>query len=168
MSQLDNIFTETAVQPFDIRKIKSINEAELWIMEHGGEYQQFGEEIELCKLTHRFVPGMYIREILMPAGSLISTKTHLTENPFIISQGHCIVFDDLIGSAVEYRAPYTGITKIGTRRLLYIFEDTIWTTFHVTNLTDVEAIEHVISKHTFNPLIGSVISKSLQLGEGTI
>ena len=31
---------------------------------------------------------------------------------------------------MEITAPYTGITKAGTRRVLYIIEDCIWTTYH--------------------------------------
>ena len=38
-------------------------------------------------------------------------------------------------------APYTGITKPMTRRVLLIEQDCIWTTFHVTEKTDVGEIE---------------------------
>jgi hypothetical protein len=31
---------------------------------------------------------------------------------------------------IELSAPYTGITLAGTRRVLYIVEDCIWTTYH--------------------------------------
>ena len=34
------------------------------------------------------------------------------------------------GEWVELTAPYTGITKPGTRRVLYILEDCVWTTYH--------------------------------------
>ena len=82
-----------------------------------------------CLTTHRFTDGMYIREIFMPAGSLITSKIHKTEHPYIVSYGKVAVsidgddWDEII-------APYTGITKPGTRRVLYILEDCIWTTFH--------------------------------------
>jgi len=82
-----------------------------------------------CLTTHRFTDGMYIREIFMPAGSLITNKVHKTEHPYIVSYGKVAVSID--GDEWdEITAPYTGITKPGTRRILYILEDCIWTTFH--------------------------------------
>jgi hypothetical protein len=44
-------------------------------------------EVIECPLVHRFTPGMYIREIFMPAGSLITSKIHKTEHPYTISKG---------------------------------------------------------------------------------
>jgi len=72
---------------------------------------------------------MYIREIFMPAGSLITSKVHKTEHPYIVSYGKVAVSIDS-NDWDEITAPYTGITKPGTRRVLYIIEDCIWTTFH--------------------------------------
>jgi len=72
---------------------------------------------------------MYIREIFMPAGSLITSKVHKTEHPYIVSYGKVAVSIDS-NDWIEITAPYTNITKPGTRRVLYILEDCIWTTFH--------------------------------------
>jgi hypothetical protein len=82
-----------------------------------------------CLTTHMFTDGMYIREIFMPAGSLITSKVHKTEHPYIVSYGKVAVLIDG-DDWDEITAPYTGITKPGTRRVLYILEDCIWTTFH--------------------------------------
>lgn len=82
-----------------------------------------------CLTTHKFTDGMYIREIFMPAGSLITSKIHKTEHPYVISYGKTAVSID--GNEWnEITAPYTGITIPGTRRVLYVIEDCIWTTFH--------------------------------------
>ena len=87
-----------------------------------------GEVID-CPLVHRFTDGMYIREIFMPKDSLITSKIHLTNHPFTISKGEVAVSID--GNEwVEYSAPFTGITQKGTRRILYIISDCIWTTYH--------------------------------------
>lgn len=88
-----------------------------------------------CPLTHRFTPGLYIREIFMPAGTIVTSPKHKTCHPFVISTGDVSVYVE--GKEVaRYKAPFTGITNPGTRRLLYIHEDTVWTTFHVTDKTD--------------------------------
>lgn len=105
-------------------------------------------------LKHYFTPGLYIREIFMPAGAVLTSMEHKTEHPFIISHGLIRVYSDNEGPVV-YQAPYTGITKPGTRRVLHALEDTIWTTIHANpdNIQDPDEIgEMILGKHA-NPLI---------------
>jgi hypothetical protein len=85
----------------------------------------------ICPVTHRFTPGLYIREIFIPAGTLLTSAIHKTEHPFVVSVGVIRVHsgDD---APETFEAPYLGITKPGTRRLLLALEDTVWTTFHPT------------------------------------
>ena len=105
-----------------------------------------------CPLTHRFTPGMYIREIFMPKGSIVTSLLHLTTHPFFILKGDVNVYYP--GLPVErYIAPYTGVTKAGTRRLLFNNEDTVWITCHITDLTDPDEIMESITSNDFNPLI---------------
>lgn len=84
-------------------------------------------------LTHRFTRGLYAREIFMPAGTLLTSKVHKTEHPYVILTGRVSVFiiDDNGGERVEHlAAPHVGVTQPGTRRVLYIHEDCRWVTFH--------------------------------------
>jgi hypothetical protein len=106
-----------------------------------------------CSVIHRFTDKMYIREIFMPQGTLLTSRTHRFESPFVISQGTVAVNIDGQGWVI-YKAPYTGITKAGTRRLLYIIEDCIWTTFHVNEDNERE-IKTLENRYTFmdNPLL---------------
>jgi hypothetical protein len=90
-------------------------------------------------VTHRFTDGMYIREIQIPAGTMLTSMVHKTQHPFVISQGSVKVTSDNEGSVI-YEAPFTGITEPNTRRALHALTDVIWTTFHVTNETDVAKI----------------------------
>ena len=90
-------------------------------------------------VTHRFTKGMYIREIQIPAGTMLTSMTHKTQHPFVISKGSIMVTSDHEGGVV-YEAPYTGITEPNTRRALHAITDVVWTTFHVTEETDVEKI----------------------------
>jgi len=102
-----------------------------------------------CPLVHRFTPGLYIREIFMPAGSMITSKIHKTEHPYVVSKGKVSVFTDNDGE-ILIEAPFTGITKPGTRRVLYNHEDTIWITFHpvcISPLDDtIESITDAVNK----------------------
>lgn len=90
-------------------------------------------------VTHRWTPGLYIREILIPAGTIATSMEHRTEHPFVLSAGVVEVVDSH-GTAQLLQAPHTGITKPGTRRALRALTDVVWITFHVTEKTDVEEI----------------------------
>lgn len=105
-----------------------------------------------CPLIHRFTPGMYIREIFMPKDTILTTLLHLTTHPFFVLKGDVSVYYNGIPTQ-RYKAPYTGITEAGTRRMLLTHEDTIWTTCHVTDLTDPDEIIESITSRDFNPLV---------------
>lgn len=94
-----------------------------------------------CPVTHKFTENQYIREIFMPAGSWIISKIHKTEHPYFIMQGAAIVFTEEDGE-VLLKAPFCGITKPGTRRMLYITEDCVWATVHPTVKSD-ETLEEI-------------------------
>lgn len=102
-------------------------------------------------LNHLFTPGLYIREVLLPAGTLLTSKIHMTEHPFFISRGRVLVWSGIEGEEPQlFGAPYTGVTKPGTRRVIYAYEDTIWSTCHAnpTNETDVTKIDReIIFRH---------------------
>lgn len=93
-----------------------------------------------CSVTHRFTPGLYSREILMPKGTLLTSKIHRTEHQYVVLQGVAHVWTDDEG-VVTIKAPFVGITKPGTRRILFIEEDCRWITFHPTKETNIEQIE---------------------------
>ena len=94
-----------------------------------------------CPLKHTFPEGMYVREIFRPAGCVVTSRIHKFDNPFFITKGKVTVVSENEGM-VTYTAPYSGITKPGTRRVLLIHEDTIWTTVHLNldNKTDHEEL----------------------------
>lgn len=138
--------------------------AESVIFAMGGEAQGPGECLPDFPLKHTFTSGLYSREILMPAGSIVTSKIHKTEHQFVVSQGSLWVYSDNDGP--QYiQAPFHGVTRPGTRRLLVIETDTIWTTFHPTHLTDVEEIERTILEPYKNPLLPEGVRRRL-LGGG--
>jgi hypothetical protein len=101
-------------------------------------------------LAHHFIPkngnldsGLYVRECVLPADTVFITEIHRTEHPFVISKGSAIVWCHDTGW-VRLSAPHTGITKPGTRRVIRTLEETIWTTFHAVNETDVSKIKQSI------------------------
>jgi hypothetical protein len=151
-SQCDKIGKILEIEePFDFQvALQSVDAPENFIDQV--ELKIMGTEEIDFPLTHSFTPGMYIRQILMPAGSILTSKIHKTTHPFVISKGDISVWTKETDT-VRFKAPHTGITIPNTRRLLYAHEDTIWTTFHATNETDVETIENTITDLPINRLI---------------
>ena len=93
-------------------------------------------------LTHRFSDGIYIREIFMPKGMIVVGHVHNTKHMNIVLTGKAKVWDG--ESVKDITAPYTFESNSGIRKVLYIEEDMIWQTIHVTNETDIFELEEVL------------------------
>lgn len=88
-----------------------------------------GEPMRDFTVSHVFTTGLYVRTILMPAGSLLTSRIHKTQHPFVVLAGRVEVYIPGVGTQL-IEAPYFGVTEPGTRRLLYIHDDCVWSTFH--------------------------------------
>lgn len=109
---------------------------------------------------HFFVPGIYIRKMCVPAGTVVTSKIHKTRHPFIMTKGRAILMSE--GSdPFEVSAPFCGITEPGTRRMARVLEDMEWITFHVTDKTDLAEIEDEIIMPHVNPLLETPETLSL-------
>jgi len=113
-----------------------------------------------CKITHYFAPGIYAREMRMPANCLITGKIHKTSHLNMLSQGRVTVSNK--GSSVTYEAPHTFVSPVGTKRAIYAHEDSTWTTIHPTDLEDPEEIEAEIIAETFEELDGYLEHEELK------
>ena len=111
-------------------------------------YDKEGKEI--CRITHYHAPGLYGREMWMPADCLITGKIHKTEHICVLSKGKVTVSDG--GEVNTYEAPATIISKVGAKRAIYAHEESVWTNFHATELNDPEEIEADIIAQTFEEL----------------
>lgn len=123
-----------------------------------------------CPLMHRFTPGLYTREIFMPAGSVVTSRIHKTKHQFILLEGVVSVFSDNDGEQL-LEAPYVGITLPNTRRVLYIHEDARWITAHPVDVTPenetpeaykeaVEKVENLIIEPYVNILVGGELKNN--------
>lgn len=98
-----------------------------------------------CQLDHLFTKGIYTRQLIIPAGTIMTTKLHKTEHPFAVMSGSLTVYTDDEGQ-VSIEAPYIGVTAIGTRRVIHAITDVIWVTFHsnIDDETDLDILENRI------------------------
>lgn len=93
-----------------------------------------------CPLKHYFAPHVYIREIFMPGGSIVIGKIHKTEHFNIIQKGRATLIGE-DGSRQILEAPCTFVSKAGVQKVLYIHEDMVWSTVHITENRDLESLE---------------------------
>lgn len=96
-------------------------------------------------LKHWLAPGIYAREIHLPAGTLVVGKIHRHRHFNIISQGRITCYTEFGLETME--APASFISEPGTKRVVYTHEDAIWTTIHAnpTNETDVTKLEEMFT-----------------------
>jgi hypothetical protein len=94
-------------------------------------------------LVHRFAPGIYLREVTMPAGAFIIGHEHKTEHFNVVLKGKADVMMD--GKIVDtIIGPCTFVSSAGVRKLLHIHEEMIWQTIHATLETDLAKLEEAL------------------------
>lgn len=127
--------------------------------------QTLESNLEQCTLRHIFAPGSYAREMTIPKGTLIIGKIHKHAHLNIISKGKVRVATEF--GPMFFEAPYTFVSEVGTKRAVYALEDTIWTTVHVTEETDLEKIEDYVIAKSYDELAALGLSPRTKL-EGAL
>lgn len=112
-------------------------------------------------LRHYFTDGAYARELTMPTGVIVVGKIHKHAHLNFITKGKVAVLTEF-GEEV-YTAPHTFVSKPGTKRVVYILEETVWTTVHVTPETDLEKIEDYVIAKSFDEYEEYIRSRKEQL-----
>lgn len=106
-----------------------------------------------CPLQHNFAPGQYGRTITLPADSFIVGKIHKHAHLNIVSKGLVTVVTEFGNRTIDARlAPVVFTSEAGTKRALYVHEETVWTTIHQTQSTDLAEIEREIIAPDFGEL----------------
>lgn len=96
------------------------------------------EQLDL-PVKHYFSQGVYARELFIPKGTTLTGKIHKYQQLNIMSKGDMSVLTE--DGVVRVQAPFTIVSPPGTKRIAYAHEDTVWTTIHGTEETDLEKIE---------------------------
>lgn len=92
-----------------------------------------------CPVTHYFGPGIAIREVFLPAGTLAVGHKQKFAQLNIMLRGKVVMLQD-DGTLRTVTAPliYTGQPG---RKIGYVLEDTVWQNVYATDLTDADAVE---------------------------
>ena len=131
-NELMQMFSELAVcSPQEVREaILELQEALIASADTVGS--------DACPVKHVFAPGVYGREITMPAGMFVIGRIHRHGHLNVISKGRCRVLTEF--GYDELTAPCTFASQPGAKRMVHVIEETVWTTVHLTNETDVDKI----------------------------
>lgn len=105
---------------------------------------------DVCPLKHTFVDGIYVREIFIPKGMLVVGKIHRHAHPNFLIKGDVSVLTE--EGPRRIKGPCWMISPAWTKRVVYTHEDTVWTTVHATNETNLERIEEEIIAKTYDEL----------------
>lgn len=93
---------------------------------------------------HHFSPGIYCRELHIPAGVITTGKIHKFACLNIMSQGER---STLIGDQViRIKAPFIHTAPPGTKRISFTHEDSVWITVHEnpTEERDTDELERML------------------------
>lgn len=94
-----------------------------------------------CPVQHHFGPGIYIREVFMPAGTYVMGHWHKSEHTNIMLNGKMAVIVNDQAKVIE--GPCIFIGQPG-RKFAYIIEDTIFQNVYATDETDIEKLEEML------------------------
>ena len=98
------------------------------------------------EIVHHFAPGIYAREMRIKKGTVLTGKIHKTEHLCILNGDIDIASQDGTGRFTGY---LTFLSKPGIKRIGYAHEDTVFTTIHAIEGTDIPALEEALAVDTF-------------------
>ena len=93
-----------------------------------------------CPVVHHFGPGICIREVFMPAGTIAIGHRQKFDQLNIMIRGKVLIAKD-DGTTQILTAPMIFTGKAG-RKIGYVMEDMVWQNVYSTDLKDANAVEN--------------------------
>lgn len=140
---------EVGMRSIAARSAVEIREAIFGLQEHLLTLEG-STDLSYFPVQHHFAPGSYAREMTLPEGSVIIGKIHRHAHVNVISAGRVRVLTEF--GMEELSAPCTFVSQPGTKRVVHALENTVWTTIHVTNSTDLAEIEKEIIAEQYSDI----------------
>ena len=96
---------------------------------------------QTCGVRHIFAPGLYIREVSIPADSYVVSHAHRHPhlNVFVQGSGTMIMCN---GTHQKLQAPMTFVGQPG-RKVGYVETDLVWLNVFPTDETDIDKLEEM-------------------------
>lgn len=107
--------------------------------------------VDLDPLTfHHFAPGVYLRELRIPAGVVLTGKIHRFETMNILAAGTIRVTTD--DGVKELTAPAIFNSAPGVKKAGFAVTDVVFLNIHPTDNTDLDEIEEEFIAPSFEAL----------------
>lgn len=107
------------------------------------------EDNEFATYRHSFAEGVYIREMHLKKGALLTGEIQNYEHAIFLMNGTIDLATD--EGVMRVSAPFFCVAKAGTKRIGYAVTDVVWINVHPnpTNETDIKTIENKMVSHSF-------------------
>lgn len=97
---------------------------------------------------HLFGTGVYVREMVIPAGTVITGKLHKTRHIFALVKGECSISTPDGPRLIA--APFVCVSDPGTKRAVLTKTECIFLNIHQTDERDVDKLESQLIEHEPN------------------
>lgn len=114
-----------------------------------------------CPVRHYFAPGLFAREMTIPAGTVVVGAVHKQDNLAVLSAGVLqVVTDD---GVKEIKAPFTMQIRAGSKNCVVALEKAVWTNFwpNEDNEHSIEKLVPRLCDKQADELIGGANNKQL-------
>lgn len=104
----------------------------------------------MCPLKHSFSDGIYVREIFIPAGTILTGKIHKHAHPNFLMSGTVDVVTEG-GGRETLKGPVSMISAAGTKRVVHALSDCVWITVHhnPTNTQNLDELERIVIAESY-------------------
>ena len=105
--------------------------------------QQSIISVDTPEVKHTFSDGMYARTIFLKKGMFIVGSLHKTANLNVMHTGAlnlAVINKYGVSEVQQLTAPFVFESSKNTIKVAFVLEDCEWTSFHPTELTDVDEI----------------------------
>jgi hypothetical protein len=99
---------------------------------------------------HHFAPGVYMRELRIPAGAVLTGKIHRTEHLNILAAGEISVLTE--HGVQRLAAPCVIKSSPGIKRAGVAHSDCVWICVHPTTETDLAKLEEQLIAPSYEAL----------------
>ena len=111
------------------------------------------EQIDF-KVVHHHAPGLYGRELFIPAGAMLVGKIHKQAHLTTLLEGTLSVTSEF--GSDELTGPHTWLEQAGTKKAGYAQTDCRIINWHPTDETDVDKIESEVITPDYSNLLEDI------------
>ena len=93
--------------------------------------------------THYHTDELYGRRLVVPTGTVFTTKVHKSDHIAVCLRGHIVVLKEN-GERFEVKAPDVFVTPKGTQRFIYVLDEVEWLTVHACKEQALDRVEQAL------------------------